>query len=154
MHELSRLYAKGPIADARHPLYCIASHRRHMGTGDNKQCFQCERGVTPEGASANSSCGHDSKFETMASALIADSPQGPWTAAPGLINGANCEPFFMPNGTLFYACPWGGKSSAPNCNGQTAFLQMARAESLEDALAVGLRNDPNPPKPHAPCTRN
>eukprot|EP00035_Acanthoeca_spectabilis_P000400 m.73039 g.73039 ORF g.73039 m.73039 type:complete len:418 (+) comp10188_c0_seq1:1-1254(+) len=105
----------------------------HMGSGATTTCSQCSAGVTPEGAHQGP-CPHNTTASSMPSALIASSPLGPWTPAPNLINGANCEPFFLPNGTLFYACPWGGKTDAPNCNGQSAFLTLSRAESLDDAL--------------------
>jgi len=62
--------------------------------------------------------------------------------APGIRNGANCEGFFHPNGTLFMACPSGGKTTAPNCNGQNAFLHMSRADSIEAAMAGNFTEMP------------
>ena len=52
-----------------------------------------------------------------------------------MVNGANCEPFFHPNGTLYMGCPSGGKTSAPNCNNQNAFISMSRAANISDAIA-------------------
>jgi len=69
------------------------------------------------------------------SALTSPSPDGPYTARPRMTNGANCEPFFHPNGTLYMACPSGGTTTAPNCNNKNAFLHMSKAASMADAMA-------------------
>jgi hypothetical protein len=66
---------------------------------------------------------------------VATNPLGPWQQVAHAPNGANCEPFFVPNGTVYFACPSGGTTSAPNCNGKNAFLSMSMAPSLDDAIA-------------------
>ena len=68
---------------------------------------------------------------------VGSDPVGPYALAPLVIDGANCENFFLSNGTLFVACPWGGKSTVPDCGSpsQNAFLTVSRAESLDAALA-------------------
>jgi hypothetical protein len=38
-------------------------------------------------------------------------------------------------GTLFMACPSGGKTTAPDCNKNNAFLTMSKAATIEDAIA-------------------
>jgi hypothetical protein len=96
----------------------------HMGSGKPKggHCKNCTSGITCPGI--------------VAGALISDSPLGPWkSAGPHLVNGPNCVPFFQPNGTLFFACPWGAKVSDPSCNNQNAGMTLTRAESLDHALA-------------------
>ena len=112
----------------------------HMGGGKPKgkgQCTSCSDGVTPRGAPLGP-CPRASTVPAAAAAgaLIADSPLGPWkSAGPHLINGANCVPFFQPNGTIFFACPWGPRHVNDSaCNGQNAFMALSRAETLEDAL--------------------
>ena len=52
------------------------------------------------------------------------------------------ESFFLPNGTLFWACPSGGKTTAPNCNGQHAFLTMQRADNISSAIAGHIQHMP------------
>lgn len=114
----------------------------HMGSGKPKgrtgaQCKNCSSGVTPPGAQS-ASCPRESAVSTTAAsgALISASPLGPWkSAGPHLINGPNCVPFFMPNGTLFFACPYTAKVNDSSCNNQNAGMTMTRAESLEHALA-------------------
>ena len=41
----------------------------------------------------------------------------------------------MPNGTLFFACPYTAKVNDSSCNNQNAGMTLTRAESLEHALA-------------------
>ena len=111
----------------------------HMGSGAaiHRSCKSCATGVTPPGAKG-APCPQESAVPAaaQAGALVADSPLGPWrSAGPHLINGANCEPFFMRNGTLFFVCPWGGTVKDSHCNNQNAGLTLHRAETLDAALA-------------------
>ena len=78
------------------------------------------------------------------SALIAPSPQGPWESANNLTFGmaANCQPFFLRNGTLFMNC--GGTVKDPQftpakkargcIEDLEAVSALSRAETLEHAL--------------------
>lgn len=114
----------------------------HMGSGKPKgkrgaQCKNCSNGVTSPGA-PSASCPQESAVSSTAAsgALVSASPRGPWmSAGPHLVNGANCVPFFLRNGTLFFACPYMAKVSDPSCNNQNAGMTLTRAESLEHALA-------------------
>lgn len=107
----------------------------HMGSGTVRggACTVCSAGVTPHGAKKGP-CADAGKVDSAA-AVVANSSTGPWKAAPGLVNGANCEPFFTQKGELYMACPSGGHSTAPNCKGENAFLTMSHAKSVADALA-------------------
>eukprot|EP01046_Picozoa_sp_COSAG06_P059960 COSAG06_NODE_12584_length_1360_cov_22.281014_1_plen_402_part_01 len=115
----------------------------HMGSGKpsrNQKCKTCTDGITPANATptATCTCPRESTVPVgaAAGALIATSPLGPWkSAGPHLVNGANCVPFFQPNGTLYFACPWGAKVADPSCNSQNAGMALSRAESLDHALA-------------------
>jgi hypothetical protein len=105
------------------------------GHGKPRLCKVCHGGTTPRGAAyGNCSRGEAGTVDT-GFALTSDVPTGPYTPQPKMKNGANCEPFFLPNGTLFMACPSGGKTTAKNCNGNNAFLTMFRAASITDAIA-------------------
>ena len=107
----------------------------HLGSGDGTSCIQCSGGVTPPKPYRRGPCTNTTALRTP-SALIADSPLGPWTPAPELINAPNAEPLFLRNGTLFYVSPWQNLSSGDaGCDNQLAFLSLSRAESLDDALA-------------------
>lgn len=109
----------------------------HMGSGAPKggSCTLCSDGTTPRGAKKGPCTKGGAGTVDTSSALTSDAPEGPYTAQPKMTNGANCEPFFLPNGTLFVACPSGGKTSAKNCNGKNAFITMSRANSIDDAIA-------------------
>jgi NADPH:quinone reductase-like Zn-dependent oxidoreductase len=111
----------------------------HMGAGASakKTCKVCTGGIT-RATDKSAPCPLVSTVPAavQAGALIADSPLGPWkSAGKNLINGANCEPFFAHNGTLYFACPYGGpaKNGTNTCK-ETASLTLSRAESLSDAL--------------------
>ena len=78
-------------------------------------------------------------------ALTAASPAGPWQRAAFLENGANSEPFFLPNGTLFFVGGGGHHCTDPRTNrstglcpagcAQNAFVEVYRYETLAHALA-------------------
>lgn len=114
----------------------------HMGSGQaSKGCKICSNGTTPPGAKQGS-CTRAPGAVDGGPAVMAKSPDGPFTAAPKVTNGANCEPFFHPNGKLYYACPSGGSTQAPNCNKQNAFLHMSVAQNISDALAGHFESMP------------
>lgn len=107
----------------------------HMGNGQEKRggCFICSNGTTTSSTKGQCTKGGAGTVDT-GSALTSQSPHGPYTAQPKMTNGANCESFFIPNGTLYMACPSGGHTTAPNCNGNNAFLHMSRAATIHDAI--------------------
>ena len=109
----------------------------HMGNGQAKggSCTLCNNGTTPRGAKKGPCTTGGAGTVDTGAALTADAPTGPYTAQPHMTNGANCEPFFHPDGTLFMACPSGGGTTAPNCNKKNAFLTMSKAPSIEAAMA-------------------
>ena len=114
----------------------------HMGSGQgSKSCKICSNGTTPPGAKQGP-CTRTPGAVDGGPAVMAKSPGGPFSAAPKLTNGANCEPFFHPDGKLYYACPAGGTTSAPNCNNQNAFLHMSVAKNIDDALAGHFESMP------------
>lgn len=105
----------------------------HMGPGVVGECKVCTSGVTPVGVPSGP-CTRAPGAVDSSAALTSRAPTGPWVAAAGIVNGANCEPFFLPNGTLFSACPSGPPTTAPGCNGRNAFLSMHRADNLSAAI--------------------
>ena len=107
----------------------------HMGTGAAKSCSLCSNGTTPPRAKTGTCEKGGPGTVNTASALTSDSPFGPYTAQPHMTNGANCEPFFHPDGSLYMACPSGGPTTATKCNGLNAFLHMSKAASIADAIA-------------------
>eukprot|EP01079_Euglenida_sp_SAG-EU17-18_P000983 gene983-2602_t len=115
----------------------------HMGSGQAKEngCRICANGSTPyPPLMGNCTAGGPGTVDTSA-ALTSESPRGPYTASPGLRNGPNCEAFFLPNGTMYMACPWGGHSAAPDCK-TAAFLTMSKAENIHEALAGRFESMP------------
>lgn len=116
-------------------------------TGDPRGCLQCSKGVTPASewhGGSHVPCTNSSALHNVSTALIADSPLGPWRPirggtsganGTGFINTPNAEPFFLRNGTLFFAQGWNGFTNDSGCNGQQAFSTLARAETLQHALA-------------------
>ena len=117
-------------------------------TGDYRGCLQCSGGVTPAAAwgrnAEHGSCTKASALRNVSTALIADSPLGPWRPitggtsganGTGFINTPNAEPFFLRNGTLFFSQGWGGVTNDSDCDKQQAFSTLSRAETLEHALA-------------------
>lgn len=116
----------------------VFMHMGHPQPSVDSCVVTCANGITPANKTTGA-CEHDGvvPYTQGAFVTVGSDPLGPYVAAPKLRDGANCEPLFLPNGTLFFACPMGGPSSAPNCGsrGQNAFLNVFRAESLDDAIA-------------------
>lgn len=117
-------------------------------SGDPRGCLQCSGGVTTSAAWGHGAvhvpCSNTSSLRNVSTALIADSPLGPWRPVlggtggangTGFINTPNAEPFFMRNGTLFFSQAWGGVTNDSDCNRQQAFSTLSRAETLDHALA-------------------
>eukprot|EP00040_Diaphanoeca_grandis_P012962 m.65577 g.65577 ORF g.65577 m.65577 type:complete len:429 (-) comp23576_c0_seq1:171-1457(-) len=112
----------------------------HMGTGVATECTLCTAGVTST-SDKHGPCDGGGVVNS-GTAVVSNSSGGPWREAPLVPNGANCEPVFHPNGSLFMACPSGGKTTAPNCNGENAFLRLLTADTMADALAGRSRSLP------------
>ena len=108
----------------------------HMGTSSVSQvCGVCTNGTTPFDE-PHAPCPREAPSGAdSTSALVSAHPLGPWTPAPQIMNGANCEPFFTPNGTFFMACPWGGRTALERCNRHNAALSLHRADSLAAGMA-------------------
>ena len=125
----------------------------HMGSGKGPRsktappgCRLCKDGTTGSGNSTLYPCpkGGKGTADTVM-ALTAEQPNGPWTRAENLENGANSEPFFLPNGTLFFSGAGGHQCIDPKTNKSTglcpagctqnAFVSIYRYETLAHALA-------------------
>jgi hypothetical protein len=111
---------------------------QHMGhAAPSTSCAVCAGGggITPPGA-PQGPCPASGTVQYTEGAFVSVGADagGPYVAAPLVKSGANCENFFLPNGTLFVACPWGAKVNLPDCP-ENAFLTVSRAESLDAALA-------------------
>ena len=78
----------------------------HMGDGTKPRskatlpgCRICKDGTTASGNDTLYPCPKGKGAVDSPMALTATSPTGPWQRAAYLENGANSEPFFLPNGT-------------------------------------------------------
>jgi hypothetical protein len=134
----------------------------HMGDGTKPRdktappgCRVCRDGTSASGNSTLYPCPKAKGAKNSPMALTAKAPTGPWQRAVYLENGANSEPFFLPNGTLFFVggggltiggghqCidPTTNQSTGlcpVNCK-QVMFVSIYRYETLEHALA-GRKN--------------
>jgi hypothetical protein len=110
---------------------------QHMASGGGpvSSCTQCADGVTPAGAPSAPCDGPPGVAPYSTAAYVADAADGPYVPAPAFLNGANCETAFAPNGTVYVACPWGGKGPDPVACPQAAFLTVSTAASLDAGLA-------------------
>jgi hypothetical protein len=101
----------------------------HMGDGTKPRsktppgCRVCRDGTTASGNSTLYPCPKAAEAVDTPFALTASHPTGPWQQAAYIENGANSEPFFLPNGTLFFV------------GGGGFFGGITRYESLAHALA-------------------
>jgi hypothetical protein len=115
----------------------------HMGNAgrNTANCAQgCADGITPPNATTGACAAPNGTVPYTQGAFVSTGadPAGPYALAPSLVDGANCEPFFLDDGALIFACPWSGPSPAPNCGaptGHNAFLHVLRADSLDAAIA-------------------
>lgn len=112
------------------------------------QCYQCFDGVTP----ANSTKGPCTTggIVPYSGAAFYGAPKGPYTVSQGWEDGGNCEAFIVPNGTVIWACPYGGPG-ASNCSGATSFLTIFVSPSLDAALAGNRTMLPRVIHPSGAC---
>lgn len=121
---------------ARDPISGTLVLNHMANSAPRVNCTQCggSGGVTPPGAPSGPCSQAPGAAPYTQAALVADGASGPFRPAPALLNGGNCETAFAPNGSVYVACPYGGKGTLPNCP-QTALLTLSTAPSLDAALA-------------------
>jgi hypothetical protein len=98
---------------------------------------------TPGTFDANASSTADGPEVALVSTTT--DPLGPWELVPAVACGSNNEPWFTPNGTLYVIAPGGQHltpSASARCNGNNALGRVARAESLEAAIAGRWQQQP------------
>ena len=105
---------------ARDPLSgrWVAQHMGHAAPSATCTVCAAGGGITPPGAPQGPCPEADGVAAYTEGAVVSTGadPRGPYTAAPQVKSGANCENFFLPNGTLFVACPYGAKNvGVPDC---------------------------------------
>ena len=128
----------------------------HMGDGTKPRsktappgCRICRDGTTASGNATLYPCPKAEGAKDTLFALTSKYPTGPWQQAAHLQNGANDEPFFLSNGTMFFVGGGGHHCTDPvtnkstglcpaNC-AQNAFVNIYRYETLAHAL-VGRAN--------------
>jgi len=103
---------------------------QHMSRGGAPaaRCAQCANGTTPAGAAAGACDADADALPYGAAAFTAPGPLGPFTPAPGFLNGGNCEAFFTPDGAAAVACPTGSDT-------EDSFLSVSTAPSIAAAVA-------------------
>jgi hypothetical protein len=116
---------------------------RNCSGPNNTNCSRCRPGSHCSGLSG-ALLPPQYLYYGSGAALIAPSPHGPWESANNLTfgMGANCQPFFLRNGTLFLQC--GGTFKDPEftpakkargcIRNLEAVSAISRAETLEHAL--------------------
>ena len=121
----------------------------HMGDGtkprgktDPPGCRVCSDGTTASGNATLHPCPRAEGAVDTPFALTAERPTGPWRPAAQLENGANGEPLFLPNGTLFFVGGGGHPCTDPKTNRSTG---LCPTDCAQNAF-VGAGAPPFPAK--------